>query len=419
MNIAFLLAGLVLVLVALAFLLPPLLAGGRRASGDIDARRAALERARAEGVLDEAEYAAKLAALSGEAQPAPEQPPRRASVLATALAVLVPLATLALYLSVGDPRALDLLQETPQAATQAAAGEAPVDLVTATAGLAARLEQEPDDPAGWMLLGRAYKTMERFAESRDAFERALELVPNEVDPMVELAEVTVLADASRRIQGRPAELLARALELAPLHPRALWLDGIRLTQEGRHAEAADTWQRLLDSLPADAEIRGSLSRQIAEARSRAGDPSPADATSTAPAPPPAVVPAPDAPASATGDASDTAALTVRIDIAPELASRLAASDVLFVFARAPAGPRMPVAIQRLPASGFPLEVRLDDSMAMMPQLTLSSLPEVVVGARISKSGNATPQPGDFEALSAPLSPTAAGSVELTIDRVLP
>lgn len=411
MSIAFVALAIALVGLALAFLLLPLLRDGG------DARLAALQRARAGGVLDEAEYQAKRAALLAEGEAAAAAP--RARLPALVLAILVPLAALALYAWVGEPRGLGVGPEDSRMAREAQAapadGEAP-DLATAIEGLAQRLEQEPDDPAGWMLLGRAYKTMQRFAEARDAFDRAHALLPNDADVMVELAESTVLASDDRRIAGRPAELLAQALERVPLHPRALWLEGIRLTQEERHAEAADTWQRLLDSLPADAEIRGSLSRQIAEARARAGQPLPEGATPAAPA----VATAPGTPPPATGDSDGAAAaLTVRVDITPELAARLAATDVLFVFARAPSGPRMPVAIQRLPASGFPLEVRLDDSMAMMPQLTLSSLPEVVVGARVSKSGNATPQPGDFEAISAPLSPTAAGAIELTIDRVLP
>jgi cytochrome c-type biogenesis protein CcmH len=114
----------------------------------------------------------------------------------------------------------------------------------------------------------------------------------------------------------------------------------------------------------------------------------------------------------------SASLTVQVDIAPGLKQRLGASDVLFVFARAPEGSRMPLAIQRLSASDLPVTVTLDDSTSMMPQLKLSTLPEVVVGARVSKSGQAVPQPGDLEALSDPVRSDRNDPVRLTIDRVV-
>ena len=111
-------------------------------------------------------------------------------------------------------------------------------------------------------------------------------------------------------------------------------------------------------------------------------------------------------------------MQVEVDIAPELKARLAPTDVLFVYARAAGGPRVPVAIQRLPAAQFPLTVTLDDSTSMLPQMTLSSLPEVVVGARVSHSGNAIPQPGDFEVVSAPVRSDRREPLPLLIDRIV-
>jgi cytochrome c-type biogenesis protein CcmH len=138
----------------------------------------------------------------------------------------------------------------------------------------------------------------------------------------------------------------------------------------------------------------------------------ADTVAEAPTPPATN----DAPNATTGAAK----LVVEIDITPELKAQLGASDVLYVFARAPQGPKMPLAIQRLPVSGFPVTVTLDDSMGMMPSMKLSSVPEVVVGARVSKTGVANAQSGDFEIISAPVALASQNTpLKLTINSVVP
>jgi cytochrome c-type biogenesis protein CcmH len=282
------------------------------------------------------------------------------------------------------------------------------------------MRETPDDLGGWMLLGRAYKSMQRFDPAREALANAYRLAPKDPDVMVEYAEAITLASDSRRIEGEASRLLDAALVEQPTHPRALWLTGIRAYQAGEFANAAVTWETLRDSLPAEDPVRGSLDERIAGAAA-AGSPACARASATpvvASAPqsvqqPPAPGPAPTADAVA-----GSASLTVQVDIAPGLKQRLGASDVLFVFARAPEGSRMPLAIQRLSASDLPVTVTLDDSTSMMPQLKLSTLPEVVVGARVSKSGQAVPQPGDLEALSDPVRSDRNDPVRLTIDRVV-
>jgi cytochrome c-type biogenesis protein CcmH len=108
----------------------------------------------------------------------------------------------------------------------------------------------------------------------------------------------------------------------------------------------------------------------------------------------------------------------RVSLSPALAARAAAGDTVFVFARAAEGPRMPLAILKRSVGELPLSFTLDDSMAMTPEFKLSKFPSVVVGARVSKSGNATPQSGDLEGLSAPLSGRSSG-IEVQIDSVRP
>ena len=422
MSVAFIVAGTLLIAAALAFVLVPLLRGRHAAAGD--PRRAALLRAHAEGVLSDAELSAKLAALEPTDAldpPPPGQPVRPARRSAIALAVLLPASAVALYLAYGAPGALQPGAALRPAAQQpgdgqgALAGDAAPSLEQAAAGLAERMRESPDDVGGWMLLGRAYKNLQRFDLAREALSNAYRLAPQDPDVMTEYAEALTLAGSSRRIEGQAAELLDAALAAQPQHPRALWLKGIQSYQSGAFAEAAATWERLRDSLPADADVRASVQERIDDAHAQAGSPAIAAAGAIdAPAPKAATDSAATSSAAATGGAS----LTVQVDVDPSLKARIGPSDTLFVFARAPEGPRMPVAIQRLSAASLPVTVVLDDSTSMMPQLKLSTLPQVVVGARVSRSGQATPQAGDLEAFSDPVDSGRAAPVKLTIGRVV-
>jgi cytochrome c-type biogenesis protein CcmH len=420
-NPMFLFLAAAMLIGALVLLLAPLLRGGAAR----DPRRAALQRAHRAGVLDANEFAAKLASL----EPAAPGGARPSRALPAAIALLLPLAAILLYRTVGEPRALDSLWQEAVAATtqaeqaQAAPGEpaagAP-EMEQAVTGLAERLRQEPDDKEGWMLLGRAYKSMERFEPAREALANAYRLAPDDANVLIEYAEAMVLASSTRRFDGEARTLLEKAVQLEPDNPRGQWMLGIGAYQEQRFGDAAAIWEKLLAALPPDADARASLMERIADARERAGLPALEGAAPIAAAPRPAEPNAqPPAPATASEAPASTARLTVSVDIAPELKARVGASDVLFVFARAASGPRMPLSIQRLPASSLPVTVTLDDSTSMMPTMKLSLIPQVVVGARISKSGQAAPAPGDFETLSEPMSNSRSDIVQLVIDRVVP
>ena len=113
-----------------------------------------------------------------------------------------------------------------------------------------------------------------------------------------------------------------------------------------------------------------------------------------------------------------ARVAVRVSIVPELEGQVAAGDTLFVFARAAEGPRVPLAIVRKTAGELPLDVTLDDSMAMAPQMKLSAFSSVVIGARVSKSGNAMPQSGDLSGVSAVVSSSQTATVSVIIDQVV-
>ena len=396
----------VLGIAALAFVLRPLL---KPPVIDPAAdKRRALRAAHAAGALDDAELAQRLNALG----PAPAAAAPAGAGLILLLGVLVPALSVGLYMWVGNPDALD-----PSAAVAPAA---PASMDEAIAALEARLEAEPTDIEGWVLLGRSRRNQERFADAEKALARAHALAPDEVEILIDYAEAKALATPERRFGGESLALLQQAQTRDPGNPRARWLLGIAAMQGGRPAEAVELWEALLADMPADASARNALSKQINDARAQAGLPPLPD---SAPAVPPMLAApaaaAPTAPsATASVDAAAGPRIEVNVSLDPAIAGAVPADAVLFVFARAPQGSRAPLAIQRIPASALPATVVLDDSMGMIAGMNLSSQTEVIIGARISASGNAAPQSGDLEGLLDP-QPVGIGKVDLRIDRVLP
>jgi cytochrome c-type biogenesis protein CcmH len=390
----------VLGIAALGFVLRPLL---KPPVEDPHAgKRRALRAAHAAGALDADELQQRLLALPPE--PAAPQSASRGLVLGVAL--LLPALAVGLYLQVGRPEALD------PAIRSAPTQSAPSTVEEAMAALEARLKAEPTDLEGWVLLGRSARQLEQFGKAEAALEQAHRLAPEDVEILIDYAEAKALAGPQRRIEGEALALLQRARSLQPDNARARWLLGVAAMQGDRPAEAVELWQGLFDEMPADVPARAALGRQLNEARQRAGM-APLDlGSATAPSPTPA------APAATDSEVANGPRIEVAVSLDPALADRVPEGAVLFVFARAPQGSRAPLAIQRLSAASLPATVVLTDAMGMIAGMNLSSQPQVVLGARISASGNAAPQPGDLEGLSAPVE-VATGRAQVRIDRVLP
>lgn len=416
MTLRFFLLAALMTVAALALIVVPLLRRRGATTGpDLRALRA-LDQAHAAGVISAEEYAAKRAALP-EVTTAAGASNRPAFVTVLLVALLLPLSAIVLYRTIGTPEALD-----PAALTAAApGGEHGMSMDQAVAGLVAKLEQNPDDATGWALLGRAYQAMQRFAESRDALERARRLQPEDRDLQVEYAQALALASPEQRIDGESRRLLDEVVAADPNHQRALWLIGISEYQAQRYAEAIAIWERVLPQLPAGSNVARSIQDRIAEARRLGNLPAPAgaepgDANAGVAAAPADGSPSNPAPAQA---ATAGPRLTVEVSLDPALADRLAPDATLFVFARAAEGPPMPLAIQRLSAGQLPLTVTLDESNGMLPNMKLSMFPTIVVGARVSRSGQAIAQSGDLQTLSAPIEVTRTEPIVLKIDQVVP
>jgi len=422
----FLALAALMIAAALGFVLVPLLTHARSSSpvDDVERRLRALDAALESGVIDAQEYATKRAVLETPSSPRPSAAPARRSRAPLAallgVALLLPAGALLLYRLVGTPEALDVANVAAPAPEHTAA-----DMDQAIAGLAAKLKQNPDDAQGWALLGRAYQATNRSDDSREAFRQAHEHAPEDADIAVEYAQALALAAPDHLLQGESRELLEAVLKKDAKNQRALWLVGISDYQAGNYVSAIATWKILLPLLTPDSDVARSVRSEIAEAEARRDGRAPPEPGAT-PNTDASATDATDAGSSAStagaaqGAASGTAPhLTVSVTLDPKLKDKLDANATLFVFARAASGPPMPLAIQRLKAAQLPVTVTLDDSMSMMPAMKLSKFPEVVVGARVSKSGNAMPQSGDLQTLSSPVASSRTEPMALTIDQVVP
>lgn len=409
----FLILAALMLAVALAFVLPPLLRGGRpsdAAAGDARRLLGLLDESHRTGILSDAEYATKRAELGERvlgtlAAPAPS---RRSFGYAVAIALLLPACSILLYRIVGTPAAL-----APGASSTAQApADHQQDMTQAIANLAAKLQQNPDDAQGWALLGRAYEATQQFAQARDALKRAYALAHDDPDTAVAYAEALALSGSTRRIEGEARQILQTALKAAPDNQRGLWLLGISEYQAQKYDAAIAAWKHLLGVLPKDSDIGPSVEQQIARAEAaRDGKPLPTEDAEAASAT--------AAENASTPESTAGPQLRVEVSLDPKLAAKIAPGDVLFIYAKAASGPPMPLAIQRMDAGKLPVTVTLTDGMGMLPSMKLSQFAQVVVGARVSKSGNAMPQSGDLQVLSPPVAVTTTDPIKLMIDQVVP
>jgi len=269
--------------------------------------------------------------------------------------------------------------------------------------LAERMKTRPDDAQGWIMLARSYTVLSRFDEALPAYKRASELQPQDAVLLADYADAVAATKGSAN-NAESNALIDRALAIDPKQPKALALAGTSAYDRGDFAGAVSRWEAMAADLPPDSELSKQVRSSIDDARQRMG------AAGTAP--PPAVPP----PRTAAADASATS-VSGTVTLAPALAGQVSAGDTVFVFARAAGGGRMPLAVRRATVADLPLTFKLDDSMAMAPGATISSARQLIVGARISKSGNAIPQAGDLSGEVTPVAPGATG-LAIRIDSVV-
>ena len=339
-----------------------------------------LEVDRAAGTLADADYQTARVELEARLleDAVPDAAPARSSsrALLLTIALAVPLCAAVLYAVVGTPGAIGPRSD-PHAFDEQ-------QLTTLVERLAARMRENPDDAEGWRLLGRSYAALGKFPEAFDAYGKAAVRKPRDADLLADMADVLATMRPTR-LQGEPEKLVLRALEIDPNHLKALALAGTAAFDRKDFDGAVRYWSRMLPLVEPSSEDARQIQASINEARSLGG--------------------------------AAPRALRGKVAISKKLTAQASPDDTVFIFARAAEGPPMPLAVKRVRVRDLPLEFSLDDSMAMAPGMNLSAHARVVVGARVSKSGTPTPQPGDLQGMSQPVANDARG-VSVTIDSVV-
>ncbi|CAD84682.1 MAG TPA: c-type cytochrome biogenesis protein CcmI [Nitrosomonas europaea] len=351
-------------------------------------------------------------------------PTSRHGVVAGIIVTLViPLAAIYLYLVIGDTRGLlpqsQLANATQFSQNGAGGEEGHIDISSMVESLAARLRENPEDIEGWVMLGRSYAIMERFDDASATYAKLVQMVPDNPQFLSDYADMLAMIN-NGSLLGKPAEMITRALAIDPNFPKALALAGTLEFEQDKFDQAVAYWERLLSAIPADSRLHKSVSDSIVQAKSLAmrskGESAPVQLAQNSNVGTDATAGSSSAEKQEISAGVPSISGSVTLD--PSLADKVSPDDTLFVFARASQGPKMPLAILRLNARDIPVSFKLDDNMAMTPAMKLSSFPEVVVGARISKTGQAIPASGDLEGHSDPVK-IGDGEVSITIDHVVP
>ncbi|MCX7163324.1 MAG: c-type cytochrome biogenesis protein CcmI [Rhodocyclales bacterium] len=412
----FYLAAATLVVVALALLLRPWWRTGRGLAGAdvLPALNAAihrdrlgeLERDHSNGTLSDADLSEAKEELQRQLLDDTAATERVLAAgsgrgSAIAIAILLPLIAVAMYALLGSPAAVLPAQEQ--------AHRANADMDQLVVKLEKKLEQNPDNPEGWAMLARSYKSMGRWDDAERAFVRIGPDINRSAELLAEYAEM--LAQRSNGFDDRSRKMIQQALALEPNNMLALFMGGTEAFAGGRHGEAAALWERLLPQLEPGGEDARMIESRIAEARQFSGAaPSGARAAQK--------VPAADAVKATTGAAATATAVSGRVELSAALKAKANPDDVVFIFARAVDGPRVPLAALRARAADLPMNFTLDDSQAVMPGANISSAQQLRVEVRISKSGKAQAGTGDLTGKSDAVKPGAKG-LRIMIDQVDP
>ncbi len=371
-----------------------------------------LEHALASGELTQEGFDVELqqleSALANNISAAPTTAANsRGQWFAAGLMVLgIPLAAGLLYLKLGTPQAITAMAQQQeqqlvqqQAATEAGATNTMPPLAELLPNVEARLKENPDDLKGWKLLGRSYLMIGNFEKAVAASRRALELDDQDPDILAQLAE-SIAMQQEGEMQGEPIKFTNAALALNPNHQQSTWLSAIADQQQGEHRSAITKFESLLPAAQNDPRSLQSINEMLAVSKAALGEAAPATAQASEP----------------TVAATAGSSITVKATLSDSIAPNLPDTTSVFIYARASSGPPMPLAVARLQLKDLPVEVTLDDSMAMVPGMNLSSFADVIIGARLSPSGNAIRQPGDWMGETAAIKVgTQDEAVTVTID----
>lgn len=286
------------------------------------------------------------------------------------IALCVPLFSVLTYFSIGEPEAL------VKAEIKQTSGDGQ-DINTMVMKLAQRLKKDPSNAKDWRMLGRSFKYLKQYKLAANSFKKAYELLGDEPVLMLQYADALVMANGGA-FTGKPAELIYKAVEKLPNDETGLWLAGMAKAEQKEFPQAIAYWRKLLGILPAGSDSSKQVNSLIATVQAKAtGIETVEDKTE------PVV------------KENSVVSINVKVDLSEHLKTKVSLNDTVFIYAKALTGPPMPLAIIRKKVSDLPLTVTLNDAMAMMPTMKISNFKAVKVMARVSKSGTAMSQKGDF------------------------
>jgi cytochrome c-type biogenesis protein CcmH len=392
-----------LLAVALAFILLPMLRVGRTAADDERSaqniqiareQKSQLDAQLEQGEIDQAAYDRAYVELQTglaiELERSEQGGDRsRGTWMVIVMLLTIPLASVSMYFSFGSYEVI----ENPalvEAAPQQNPPHQNVDEMIAT--IEERLRTNPEDARGWYALGQARAIMRQYDLAEAAYRKAYELIGDQPELLFSLADAIAMQN-NGNLLGEPEQLVSRGLELAPRYPNGLWLAGLIAQQREDYRTAHEYWSLLLPLVDDNPQVADEIRGMLAALEAR--DPQLTSAAET----------------------SSMAQISLTVDISPELKARARPDQAVFIYAKAMQGPPMPLAVQRLRVADLPVSLTLSDADAMTA-MKLSAFPQVVVGARVSSSGTANAQPGDFFTERKGIeSANPPAQLNLTIDQV--
>jgi len=309
----------------------------------------------------------------------------------------VPVLAASLYMALGN---FDAIEKVNTGQTVVQQNSKVPDVNAMVAGLAERLKQQPDDPEGWLMLGRSYKYMQQYDKAAEAFAQAHRLMGDQTDLLLQYADSLAMAQKGS-LKGKATELVLKAVKQSPDNQTALWLAGMAKAEVGDYAQALQYWQKLQKMFPPESKSYQEVTNLITQIQDQQ--------------------PGLQAEKTALTDDENRkigkpAELQVKVNLSQQLKDKVSPEDTVFIYAQAMNGPKMPLAIVKEQVKNLPLTVALSDQQAMTPMMKLSSFEQVKIIARVSKSGSAIPQPGDLIGSISPVSSTETKLVEIEISR---
>ncbi len=423
MSVIFSLFALLLVVSAVWFIVPVILRGSRREISDrrqknievAKHRLAELEQRENTGEVDpedaaqireeiETELYRDVHNLTDSAEPVANSSTGATKGVAVAVSVFVPLGAGVLYFLVGEPSGISIQPPATMATVQESeqendeTGVDAQDLEQLTQRLMTHLATNTDDALGWSTVGQLFVAQQKYAEAAVAYKKVRELQGDSAEFLVREADARAMANDGV-LQGQPEALILTALEIEPDNTGGLWLAGLAAGERGEVEVAMDYWQRA-EQTTDNEEMLNQL-RQLIEAGTaeleRVGKS-----------------------VSSRSDQTVAPVVKVQVSIESSILSKIDPDDTVFIIARAFNGPPAPLAAVKKQVKDLPISLELDDSLAMLPNLNISSFEQVLVIARVSRSGTAQSQSGDFFGQSEPVRPGVDHAVvEIVISEQVP